>query len=141
MRRYGKLNSTHPGKLPQPQIVHCGCRNARDELHSISHIRERERESYLKKIFAAAIHKVDHYILWIAARGLRLVHCGGAAVGIEVPQYKSFYTVPYFRPCSHVHDWTRGPWTPKVVSTIILFVSFCSFSYSGPYSDQIKLYS
>ena len=39
--RWGKLNSTHSGKLQQPQqvlIMHCGCRNARaTEMHEMEH--------------------------------------------------------------------------------------------------------
>ena len=87
--RCDKQNSTHPIKLLQPQqallIVHCGsykfegsCRNAR----------------------AATMHEVLPLVhcgcrsTRGSSRALRLVHCGGAAVGIEAPQYKPFYTVP-----------------------------------------------
>ena len=61
LRSCGKLNSTHPGKLRQPQqvlIVHCGCCNAR----------------------AAAIHKVD-----VVARVLRLLHCGSCIAAFTAP--------------------------------------------------------
>ena len=34
---------------------------------------------------------------------VHLVHCGGAAEGVEAPQYKPFYTVPFERPlCTYV---------------------------------------
>ena len=87
LRHCGKLNSTHPGELRKPQctrwnvvypalrLVHCGsyiqiwsCRNAQ-----------------------AAMHEMNH----IPSRAMWLVHCGGAAVGVEDPHYKPFYTVPY----------------------------------------------
>ena len=38
LRHCGKLNSTHPGELQQPQIVHCGCRNAQAAMHKMNYI-------------------------------------------------------------------------------------------------------
>ena len=32
----------------------------------------------------------------LPAKFIRLVDCGGAEVGVEAPQYKPFYTVPFF---------------------------------------------
>ena len=42
------------------------------------------------KFLAAAVHEPQYTIKKI------LVYCGGAAVGIDVPQYKPFYTVPVY---------------------------------------------
>ena len=38
----------------------------------------------------AAMHEIE----CSSSHVLRLVHCGGAASGVEAPQYKPFYTVP-----------------------------------------------
>ena len=78
---------------------------------------------FLQPNLAAAIHKLQSTrtlgISWIAAHGLlqpqctscnprdgsflprglrQLVDCGSAAVGIEVPQFKPFYTIPFLSP-------------------------------------------
>ena len=155
MQHCGKLKSTHPGKLRQPQIMDCGSRNARDAIHKMDHymswiaacaLRQLQcmisfslslssifhfsqyatflifRFIYLRQLpsnFAAAIHEVEcssahglQLVHWAAAihelpqstrcndpsRRLRqLVNCISAAVGVDVPQYKSFYTVPKTR--------------------------------------------
>ena len=49
LRHFSKLKSTHPGKLRQPQIMHCGSRNAQDGMF-ISCIAARAlRQCYLQK--------------------------------------------------------------------------------------------
>ena len=78
-----------PRQLRQPQ---CTSRNPR----ATSWIAARElRQLHIwscRNARAAAMHELNY----IPPRGLwQVVHCwGGAAVGVEAPQYKSFYTFP-----------------------------------------------
>ena len=51
---------------------------------------------FFKIIFCLLNAKVRLFY-YIPSCALRLVHCGSAAVSIEVPQYKPFYTIPQHR--------------------------------------------
>ena len=55
-----------------------------------------------KRAYIVAMHKL--IIPPCAVR--QLMHCGGAAVGIEVPQYKPFYMVP--QTLKHTYDKIRS---------------------------------
>ena len=66
LRRCGKLKSTHPGKLPPPQIVHYGCLNALAAMHEMNIPSHAKFESSV-----AAMHEPQ------CTRGtFHLVHCG-----------------------------------------------------------------
>ena len=80
-------------------LVHCGnaafkfcCRNARAAIPRalrLVHCSSYKFEGSCRNAWATM-----HAMNYIPSRALQFVHCGGAAVGVEVPQSKPFYTVP-----------------------------------------------
>ena len=90
LRHFSKLKSTHPGKLRQPQIMHCGSRRsciaaaAMHDIPSLVLLLVHCGNATFKfgcRNARAAIHEMElHSTSWIAA------DCGSAAVGVDVPQ-------------------------------------------------------
>ena len=91
LRRCGKLNSTHPGKL---------WRSTQDTFYPLcTAVAKKESLMYCGAscTAAAAVDKPQY----TRDSFFYLVYCGAsctaaAAVGIDAPQFESFYTVPYF---------------------------------------------
>ena len=89
----GMVNSTHAGKLEQPQqallLVYFGCRSTRDTF--IFQFTGRSSMQYTSWNVVACVLRQAR--LWQRARVLGHVYCG-AAVHVGMPQLECFYTVP-----------------------------------------------
>ena len=55
------------------------CKTGRDKRANIAALRQAKIYPP-RQAAAAAIHKMEHFTLWIAARGLQLVHCGSQKI-------------------------------------------------------------
>ena len=88
-------------RIIELKLWHCG------KLNSTQHGKLRQTQQALTHFYpsCAAAHVLRQLCIWLlwpqyTSRSTReikkyLVYCGGAAVGIDAPQYKPFCTVPF----------------------------------------------